>query len=99
MKNGCTRWMGRSAASAGFVARVRGCRDHGAGQTRMRANLYRCKRTGRACEGEKTDIFAQTLENGISRHASFIEIYEHDAADPALAPLLAAAHAKLLRGE
>ncbi|MCC6524630.1 MAG: hypothetical protein IT373_18380 [Polyangiaceae bacterium] len=64
-------------------------------QTRMRANLYKCKRTGRECEGEKRDIFAQTLKNGLSRHASVLEIYERDLADPELAPLLADAHAEL----
>jgi hypothetical protein len=64
-------------------------------QSRTRANLYHCKRSGRECSGEKTDIFAQMLKNGISRGACFLEIYEPDLADEDLEKLLSRAHADL----
>lgn len=65
-------------------------------QSRTRQNLYHCKRSGRACDGEKLDVFRQTLKNALDRGASFIEIYERDLADPELAPLLGEAHQKLV---
>jgi hypothetical protein len=64
-------------------------------QTRTRANLYHCKRSGRDCEGDKLAIFEQALKNGLSRKASFLEIYEKDLADPELKLLLYSAHTEL----
>lgn len=64
-------------------------------QSRTRANLYHCKRSGRDCKGEKTDIFGQMLKNGISRHACFLELYEKDLSDPELEPLVTSAHTQL----
>jgi hypothetical protein len=63
-------------------------------QTRAPRNLF-CKKTEPHCRGTKPEIFAQMLQNGLSRNVSFLELYEVDVGDASLAPMLLKAHARL----
>ena len=61
-------------------------------QTRAPGNLYQCKRSGKKCEGTKEEILRQTIQNGLSRHANVLEIYESDILDPTLTTIITKAH-------
>jgi hypothetical protein len=66
-------------------------------QTRAPSNLYRG--AGRTAASDKVRAYRETLlVNGVSHGADFIEVYEDDADDPALADLLGEVRAKLVPG-
>lgn len=66
-------------------------------QTRAPGNLYQCKKVGKKCQRNKEKILQQTLQNGLSRHANVIELYESDILDPSLASIITKAHNDLTR--